>query len=152
MNRSWLPPDAAFVVLLLFTLALLVWLFLVPNSVRAGCRAEPVTPDTPTGIAGCEVYGEGIASRWSGPGIARNDCVWPWTGCQPIRITSLDTGISITVTPTMFGDLYTGTADQRIVDLDPAAVEALGLDWSRGLYPVRVEPVTVLLPDTAVSP
>lgn len=119
--------------------------------VRAGdetCRPEPITVATPTGVAGCVIYGTGIASHWAGPGIARNDCVFPWTDCTPITITSLDTGRSITVTPTMFGDLYTGTARQRIVDLDPAAVSALGLSWARGLYKVRVEPV---LPDTSTQ-
>jgi hypothetical protein len=105
----------------------------------------------PTGWEGCTIYGEGIASRWQGPGVARNDCLWPWTDCTPIRITALDTGRSIVVRPTMFGDLYTRTKDQRLVDLDPAAVRALGLDWSRGLYPVIVEPVGGTIPDTAVA-
>lgn len=127
---------------LLLVLALLA----LPAPVRAGCEPEPVGPYTPTGIKGCEIYGQGTASMWGGPGIARNDCVWPWTACQPIVITSLDTGRSITVVPSMYGDLYTGTADERIVDLDPAAVAALGLEPSRGLWPVEVVPA--VLPDT----
>jgi hypothetical protein len=58
----------------------------------------------------------------------------------------------------MYGDLYTGTPDQRLVDLDPAALKALGL-WemrAQGLFPVRVEPLSstptskTLLPDTAM--
>lgn len=56
------------------------------------------------------------------------------------------------VTPTMFGDLYVGTSNERLVDLDPATLHRLGL-WgmrSRGLFPVTVTPATVL-PDTAVS-
>lgn len=114
------------------------------------CRSEPVTEHTPTGIAGCVIYGDGTASRWPGPGVARNDCVYPWTDCTPITITSHETGLSITVTPTMFGDLYTGTDKERIVDLDPAAVEALGLNWDDGLYPVTVEPAKPVLPDTAL--
>lgn len=121
-----------------------------PLIVRAGCHPEPITPDTPTGIAGCVIYGDGIASSWGGPGVARNDCLWPWTDCTPIRIRSLDTGRVIVRTPLMFGDLYTGTPDQRIVDLDPASVRALGLDPARGLWPVHVTPA-VGLPDTAVS-
>ena len=136
-----------------------------------GCEPEPIGPNTPTGVKGCVVYGEGTASMWGGPGVARNDCVWPWDDCQPIAIQSLETGITIVVTPTMFGDLYTGTSDERIVDLDPAAVAALGLDPSKGLWPVYVSPVgsgnpyppvregesahvlaPPVLPDTAVRP
>jgi hypothetical protein len=116
-----------------------------------GCHAIPVTADTPTGIAGCVVYGEGTASMWGGPGIARNDCLYPWTDCETISIQSLTTGVTIIVTPRMFGDLYTGTPRERIVDLDPAAVHALGLDESLGLWPVRVTPVdgATGLPDTS---
>jgi hypothetical protein len=115
-----------------------------------GCRPEPITEHTPTGIAGCVVYGSGIASMWPGPGVARNDCVYPWTDCTPITITALSTGLSVTVTPTMFGDLYTGTPNQRIVDLDPATVAALGLDPSQGLWPVTVQPA-MTLPNTSME-
>jgi len=50
----------------------------------------------------------------------------------------------------MFCDCYTGTRDQRLVDLDPVTLAALGLDPSKGLYPVRVTPVGGALPDTAM--
>lgn len=109
----------------------------------------------PTRWRGCTQYGLGLASHWGGPGVARNDCLWPWTDCTPITITNMDResagyGLSITVQPTMFGDLWQGRPEQKIVDLDPAAVAALGLDWSRGVYPVRVEPARAL-PDTALE-
>ncbi len=128
--------------------------------VRAGdetCHRIPITADTPTGIAGCVVYGQGTASEWGGPGTARNDCLWPWRDCQMIAIQSLQTGVTIIVVPRMFGDLYTGTPRQRIVDLDPAAVRALGLEESAGLWPVEVWPVDrktglpFSMPDTATK-
>lgn len=126
-----------------------------PVVAHDGCEPYPVTEYSPTGIVGCIVYGEGTASMWQGPGVARNDCRWPWDACTPISITSLDTGLRIIVTPTMFGDLYTGTPDERIVDLDPRAVAALGLDPSRGLWPVLVAPAPgwtdVAMADTAVA-
>jgi len=156
--------NLGLVIALLLFLAL--WLA-APTPVGAECEPEPVTVNTPTGIAGCVVYGAGIASHWQGPGVARNDCVWPWNECQAIRITSLDTGRSIEVVPTMFCDCYTTTTGERIVDLDPAAVAELGLDPAQGLYPVFVEPVRAgtlspresgprapgsALPDTALAP
>lgn len=124
-----------------------------------GCHRVEVVPDTqPSGWAGCEVYGHGIASRWSGPGVARNDCEWPWTACVPIRITADETGRAVVVTPTMFCDCRVGLdwgETTRIVDLDPATVAALGLPMDNGLYPVTVEPVQgpaivapQVLPDT----
>lgn len=150
--RRWIG-HVAIVLLVLIAIA-----FGGRSPVRAGtpdgCHAIPVTADTPTGIAGCVIYGEGTASMWGGPGAARNDCLYPWHHCQAIAVQSLTTGLRIVVTPTMFGDLYTGTADQRIVDLDPRMVAALGLDPADGLWPVRVEPVNADtgIPDTAVAP
>ncbi len=126
-----------------------------------GCeRYTPVPPHEPTGIKGCVIYGEGIASRYDGPSVARNDCVWPWTACTPIQITSIETGRSIIVTPQMYCDCYTSTADERIVDLNRQAVEALGLRWEDGLYEVVTEPASIVvtepapiaaLPDTAME-
>jgi hypothetical protein len=137
-------------------LALALVLLLPARAAAAdGCRPEPVTPETPSGIAGCVHYGYGIASTWPGPGAARNDCVWPWRDCQTVRVTSLTSGISIIVTPTMFCDCYQRPGPngerRRIIDLDPAQVRALGLESAGGLWPVNVQPVGLGgLPDTAM--
>lgn len=146
---------------------LIVWIllgwFVWVNFAQAACRSEPITVNTPTGIAGCEVWGEGTASHYGpGTGVAMNFCTWGLRheqGCGQVTVTSLDTGISITVPVVDFCDCYTGTPRQRIVDLQYGVVAALGLDLSRGLYPVRVErfeqeigaPGTSL-PDTAMQP
>jgi hypothetical protein len=100
-----------FFVIVLFVLSVAAWLGGAVARVSAydGCEPYPITAYSPTGIVGCVVYGEGIASWYHGTGIARNDCVWPWTSCTPIKITSLETGRSVIVTPTMFCDCYTGT-------------------------------------------
>jgi hypothetical protein len=142
----------------LLSSALLLGMLATP--VRASCELTAREWYNPTGWEGCTVYGDGIASRYPGPGVARNDCTYPWTSCTPITITSHQTGITITVTPRMFCDCYTGgwgTYRERLVDLDPGAVRALGLDWRDGLYPVTVAPVgkhagATPLPDTAVLP
>jgi hypothetical protein len=98
---------------------------------------------------------------WAGPGAARNDCVWPWDKCEPIRVESLDSGKFLLVRPTMWCHCWTGVSGpmgetERIVDLDPSMVRALGLNPEQGLWRVRVEPLSstptskTLLPDTAM--
>lgn len=100
----------------------------------------------------------GTASSWGGPGAATHDCVWPWTDCQTRAVRSLDTGLVIVVTPTMFCDCYVGRVGpdgetERLIDLDPAMVAALGLDPEAGLWDVEIWPVEgtsgLTLPDTS---
>lgn len=122
----------------------LFWLSFFASMTAASCRPEPVTPSTPTGIAGCEVWGAGTASHYApGDGVAMNFCTWGLRhsdGCGSVEVTSVDTGLTVTAPVVDFCDCYTGTADQRIVDLQYGVVAQLGLDLSRGLYPVVVEP------------
>lgn len=123
--------------------ALLIALLVAVTSPVAACDAVPVTPNTPTGIAGCDRTGDGIASRYgtSGDGVAMNFCTYArrvTEGCGWVTIQSHDTGVTVTVRVVDYCDCYTGTADERIVDLQPGVVAALGLDPSRGLYPVTV--------------
>jgi len=112
-----------------------------------GCYSVPVTPNTPTGIAGCGRWGHGIASHYGpGNGVAMNFCTWVVrhdTGCGSSRITSIDTGRSVVVPITDFCDCYTGTSDERLVDLQYGVVSLLGLPLSQGLYQVVVEPASV---------
>jgi hypothetical protein len=100
---------------------------------------------------------EGIASEWGGPGAATHDCRFPWKDCAPRAVQSLDTGIVIIVKPQMYCDCFVGREGpngetQRLIDLDPSQVHALGLDPAAGLFRVRVwftsgQP----LPDTAMA-
>lgn len=145
-GRDWPSLPAYCVHAMLAALLLLA----LPAPAAAACRelAEPWPAWSTTGVVGCTVYGDGQASTWGGPGVARNDCEWPWTDCAPIRVTSLLTGRSVVVTPTMWCDCWlglgpgeTGPAGERprLVDLGPGARAALGLGV--GLHDVRVEPV-----------
>lgn len=130
----------------------------------SNCKIEPASQWAPQGYICPPIYGIGTASRYEGNGVARNDCTWPFTACTPIRITALDTGKTVVVTPVTWCMCWVGVIGpngetDRIVDLDPATVAILGLDWSRGLYRVRVEPATgaersgtLDLPDTAMTP
>lgn len=121
-----------------------------PTPARSACRPEPVTFYTPTGVAGCERWGAGIASHYGpGVGVAMNFCTWERRhSCGWVRITSIETGRRATAPVIDFCDCYTGTARERIVDLQWGVLERLGLDRAAGLYAVIVEP-TSMLPDTA---
>lgn len=132
--------------LAMLALALAIAFYIVLGALRpdpvAACEPEPITANTPTGIAGCERWGDGVASHYGpGHGVAMNFCTWEVrhsVGCGSVVVQSHDTGLTVTVPVVDFCDCYTGTADERIVDLQYGVVAALGLDQSRGLYPVTV--------------
>jgi hypothetical protein len=118
-------------------IVVLLLLLSVVTAVRAG------TPET------------GWVSTWAGPGAASHDCVWPWDACQTRAVQSLQTGVVIIVTPTMYCRCWVAGVEHphRLIDLSPAMVAALGLDPADGLWRVRVWPVDVDtgLPDTALA-
>ena len=101
----------------------------------------------------------GWASTWGGPGSATNDCRYPWKDCTPRRVTSLDTGISIIVTPSQFCacEVPRTPHPDRLIDLGPAEWAALGLAGP-GLWRVRVQLLTASIgsigpiPDTSTLP
>lgn len=128
---------------------------------RAACQPEPITVNTPTGIAGCHRWGAGTASHYGpGSGVAMNFCTWELrhgSGCGSVRITSQQTGRTVIAPVIDFCDCYTGTARERIVDLQYDVVRNLGLDLAQGLYPVIVEPAdrtppSTEVPDTSMTP
>lgn len=115
-----------------------------PSSYGSGCYSIPVGPNTPTGIAGCERWGNGIASHYGpGSGVAMNFCTWTFRhehGCGSVVVKSLETGLQAMVPVVDYCDCYTGTPDERIIDLQYGVVQSLGLSMSRGLYEVEVWP------------
>ena len=132
-------------------LAGLLTLVLVP-AVGADCQPYPVGPNTPTGIAGCEVWGIGIGSEYGSSGVAMNFCTWTRRhaqGCGSVKLTAASTGLVVIAPVVDFCDCYTGTPNERIVDMLPGVVSALGLNPSLGLYRVEVWPA-VSLPDAAM--
>jgi len=146
------------IVVVVIIYGLLMW----RDTAQAACQPEPITLNTPTGISGCEVWGEGIASHYGpGYGVAMNYCTWTLRhskGCGEVEITSLDTGRTVRVPVLDFCDCYTGTDHQRVVDLQYGVVDALGLPLDKGLYPVEVWPVhrsnlssNRTLPDTSMT-
>lgn len=122
-----------------------------PMPVKAKCHPYEIGPNSPTGCVNDVAYGTGKASQYAGDGVARNDCTYPWTACTPIRITSLLTGVTVTVRPTMYCDCWRGLLPgqtgpngerPRLVDLDPGTVAKLGLTkyTAAGLFDVTVWP------------
>lgn len=142
--------------LLLAFIGALLLTFCVSPVASYACEVEPASVHAPAGFICPPMYGDGTASTWPGPGVARNDCVYPWTACEPVAITSHQTGITVIVTPSMWCMCWVGVVGPlgetaRIVDLDPPTLAALGLDPARGLWPVRVEPIVLSLPDTRME-
>lgn len=116
-----------------------------------GCRPEPITYATPSGVAGCTIDGPtvGVASTWGGNTTAAQWCVYPWTDCGYVRVTSHLTGITIESRVGMFCDCW-WFSDRRLVDLTAGQVLALGLDPAVGIFDVTV---TVLeAPSGPVAP
>lgn len=108
----------------------------------SNCYQVPISHNTPTGIAGCERWGIGTGSHYGpGNGVAMNFCTWTRrnsVGCGAVTITSLDTGLSVTVPVVDFCDCYTTTPRERIIDMQWSVLHSLGLNTSQGLYRVKV--------------
>lgn len=72
-----------------------------------------------------------------------NFCTWTWRhthGCGAVLITSAQTGRRVIAPVVDFCDCYTGTGQERIVDLQTGVLADLGLSRSAGIYTVTVEP------------
>lgn len=133
-----------------------VWGAIAPafSPTRAACvRYEPVPPNEPTGIKGCERWGEGLATHYGpGDGAAMNFCTWELRhseGCGAVRVTSMESGISLIVPIIDYCDCYTGTPREKIIDLQYGVLIRLGVESAesiaeqrtKGVYPVVVSPV-----------
>jgi hypothetical protein len=71
-----------------------------------------------------------------------NFCTWTLRhteGCGTVKVTSIATGLSVRVPVVDFCDCYTGTSDERIIDVQGGVLSLLGLSPLDGLYRVRVE-------------
>jgi hypothetical protein len=107
-----------------------------------GCHDVPITENTPSGIAGCIQWGKGTASFYTATGIgaAMNFCTWTLrheAGCGTVKVTSLDTGLSVRIPVVDFCDCY-WTTDRRIIDLQGGVLGLLGLNPPQGLWKVEV--------------
>lgn len=150
-QRPWPSVIVALAVLVISAIAM-------ATEVRAGdedCYPIDVTPFSPSDVAGCMLDGPtaGVASTYPG-------------------------GLTLIVPVAMYGDLYTNTPEERLIDLTRGQVVALGLDPADGLFEVTVTPIepaglgtrsesaaagggagggavippAAVLPDTAVAP
>lgn len=122
------------------------------NTVQAGdgCYKIAKSSNSPTGIAGCVRFGKGRASHYGpGYGVAMNFCTWTYRhkhGCGKVVITSLQTGRQVTVPVVDYCDCYTGTDDERMVDLQWGVLAKLGLSRGQGIYQVTVYPLGYVKP------
>jgi hypothetical protein len=135
------------------------------SPVLAGdCEPEPASAWAPAGYVCPPQWGDGWASSWSGPGAATNWCTHALrdsTGCGLVRVQSHATGLVILIEPSEWCMCWVSVTGpngetERLIDLDPGMVAALGLDPAAGLWPVSVWPVDtrsgqLLLPDTAIE-
>lgn len=131
-----------------------------PSPAGSGRGEQVAAPvQTGTGPSAPLVSTQTGTASWYGPGtgVAMPFCTWTLRttqGCGSVAIQSLDTGITVIAPVIDYCQCYVGTPQERIVDLQWGVVDALGLDRSRGLYPVSVWPVdgtAPTIPDTAME-